>query len=435
MSHHLFFVMSLSGSVVILLYELTYPIARRYFPHSWRKNILCLSLFFYLVPIALLKKVKIIVTWVKIVGPSKSEDFRIDPRYTINVQDNQLFLGSGVVIVYIFAFIIAIIAFTVIIKQLKRYGAVYRTYLLTSFHVTPPPQLERMLQQAKEELQIKKSVKLICSRLCDAPMTIGVFKPAIVFPASGDFNLKSDDNELILKHELLHIKNKDLLLKFLALTAIAAHWYNPICYLLYHELCVMSEMSCDEGVMQGANDCQRQRYSHLILDLAAASGSRNKRFAVGLVNNDAAALERRILEMKKTRKTTKPILSCILMVLICIMGVVTAFAYEAPKKQMLHDFSSESTRVFSVSNGMEDVEEFTFDHFFTDENGHVTPLHNRPQKSSCPHSYVGGTTTDHAKKSNGGCTVIVRSAKKCTICDLIVEGEVIKETKYTVCPH
>lgn len=436
MFHHLLFVMSLSGSFVILLYGLIYPIARRYFPHSWRKNILCLSLFFYLVPLPLLKELeKIVLTRLKIHTPLRYEIFLIDPQYTINIQDNQFFLGSGVVIIYIIAFCIAVIAFTVIIKQLKQYGTIYRTYLLRAFHETPPPQLESMLKEAKEELLIKRPVKLICSKFCNAPMTIGVFKPAIVFPSSDNFNLKSDDNKFILKHELLHIESRDLLLKFLALIVIAVHWYNPICYLLYYELCVVSEINCDHGVIKDMDDTQRQRYSHLILDLAAASGGKKERFAVGLVNNDAAALERRILEMKKTPKTKKPILSCIVMVLICVMGTLTVFAYEAPQKHMLKDFSSEDTRIFSVSNGMEDVAQFAFDHFFTDKEGHVTPLHNHSQKFLCPHTYVEGTTTNHSKKSNGGCIVTVRSAKKCTICDFIIEGDVISTHTYTVCPH
>lgn len=330
MFHHLLFVMSLSGSFVILLYGLIYPIARRYFPHSWRKNILCLSLFFYLVPLPLLKE--FVLSRLNIDIPFRHENVHIDLKYTVNLQNQQFYPGSGVVIVYIAAFCMAVFTSVVIMKQLKKYGTIYRTYFLSAFHEAPLPQLESMLQQTKEELLIKKPVRLICSQFCGAPMTIGVFKPAIIFPSSDDFNLKADDIKLILKHELLHIKNRDLLLKFLALFALALHWYNPICYLLYRELCVISEIKCDYGVIKDSDDTQRKQYCHLILDLAAAGGGKLERFAVGLVSNDAATFERRILEMKKTSKNTKTLLSCIVMALICAMGMVTAFAYEEPPK-------------------------------------------------------------------------------------------------------
>lgn len=433
MFHHLFFVMSLSGSFVILLYKLTYPIARRYFSHSWRKKILCLSLFFYLVPLSLLKE--FVLSQLNIDLPFQYENVRIDLKYTINVQNDQFFLGPGVVAAYIVLLCMAMIAVVVIIKQLKKYGAVYRTYFSRAFHEAPPPQLESMLRQTKEELLIKRPVKLICSKLCDAPMTIGVFKPAIVFPSSDKLNLKSDDNKFILKHELLHIKNGDLLLKFLTLFALAVHWYNPICHLLYYELCAVSEINCDHGVLKGANDAQRQQYSHLILNLAAAGGGRKERFAVGLVKNDAATFERRILEMKKTSKKTKPMLSCIMMLLIFVMGTITAFAYEAPQKYMSSDFNWESEYTISIADDAEDVERFQFDYFFTDTDGHVTPLNNPSPKILCKHNYVEGQATKHAKKTNGGCTVTIRSAKICTLCNLVIEGGVISETTYTVCPH
>lgn len=433
MFHHLFFVMSLSGSFVILLYKLTYPIARRYFSHSWRKKILCLSLFFYLVPLSLLKE--FVLSQLNIDLPFQYENVRIDLKYTINVQNDQFFLGPGVVAAYIVLLCMAMIAVVVIIKQLKKYGAVYRTYFSRAFHEAPPPQLESMLRQTKEELLIKRPVKLICSKLCDAPMTIGVFKPAIVFPSSDKLNLKSDDNKFILKHELLHIKNGDLLLKFLTLFALAVHWYNPICHLLYYELCAVSEINCDHGVLKGANDAQRQQYSHLILNLAAAGGGRKERFAVGLVKNDAATFERRILEMKETGKSTKPVLSCIMMLLICVMGTITAFAYEAPPKHVSDEINWERECTFSVSDGLDDVEQLASDYFFTDQEGHVMCLQIIPPKVLCKHYYVEGTTTYHAINSNGGCTVTVKSANRCKSCGDLLEGGVISEHKYTVCPH
>lgn len=425
--------MSLSGSVVFLLSKLIYPIARRYFPYSWRKNILCLALFFYLVPLSLLRA--FVLSQLNINLPFRYDNVRIDLTYTINMQNDKFFLGSGVVVAYIVLLCMAMIAIVVIINQFKKYGTIYRTYFLRTFHETPPPQLESMLRQTKEELRIKKPVKLICSKLCDAPMTIGVFKPAVVFPSAGNLNLKSDDIKFVLKHELLHIKNRDLLLKFLALFALAVHWYNPVCHLLYYELCVVSEINCDHSVLKGANDTQRQRYCHLILDLATAGGGRVERFAIGLVKNDAATFERRILEMKKTSKKTKPMLSCIMMLLIFVMGTITAFAYEAPQKYISNDFNWEGEYTISIENDVEDIERFQFDYFFTDTDGHVTPLNNPSPKILCKHNYVEGQATKHVKKSNGGCTVIIRSATICTLCNVLIEGGVISEHTYTVCPH
>ena len=139
--------------------------------------------------------------------------------------------------------------------------------------------------------------------------------------------------------------------------------------------------------------------------------------------------------MKKMRKNTKPMLSCIVMALICVMGTITAFAYEAPSKHVSDDIDWESECTFSVSDGMEDVEQLACDYFFMDKEGNVTCLQNLPQKILCKHNYVEGTTKYHAKNSNGGCTVTIKSAKMCKFCKDILVGDVISEHTYTVCPH
>jgi len=266
-------------------------------------------------------------------------------------------------------------------------------------------------------------------------MTIGVFSPTIVFPASDQLNLTPDDYKYILKHEFLHIRNRDLLIKFMTLFALVIHWYNPICYLLYHELCVVSEMDCDYGVIQDTNDIQRQQYSHLIIDLAVVGSSRKERFAVGLVNNDAATFERRILEMKKTRKTAKPFLSCLVMALICIMGTVTAFAYETPVKiETEKSWTKFDTAFFSEHKP--DVEEhIPYDYFFTDKNGNITSLENVSPRLFCKHDFVEGYATKHKKNSDGSCIVRVNECVRCSVCGYIKEGALVSEHKYTVCPH
>ncbi len=139
--------------------------------------------------------------------------------------------------------------------------------------------------------------------------------------------------------------------------------------------------------------------------------------------------------MKKAKKTAKIGLFCIVMAMTCIVGAITAFAYTPPQKHTLSDFSEGGERIFSVSDGTESIEKLAFDYFFTDMEGHVVPLDNLPQKISCIHEYIEGETTEHNRSSNGGCTVIVKSAKACKYCGYIIEGGIISEAIYTVCPH
>ena len=88
-------------------------------------------------------------------------------------------------------------------------------------------------------------------------------------------------------HEFIHIKNRDLFINLLALLVLAIHWYNPICYLLYFELRVASELKCDYEVVKDLNDNQRQQYSYLLIELATQD-CKERKYSVGFVNNSVA---------------------------------------------------------------------------------------------------------------------------------------------------
>ena len=63
MRNSILFMMSLSGSVVFILYIFIYPIAKRFFTVKWRYNILKLALLFFLFPFPWFKyKIKEYIT-------------------------------------------------------------------------------------------------------------------------------------------------------------------------------------------------------------------------------------------------------------------------------------------------------------------------------------------------------------------------------------
>ncbi len=84
-----------------------------------------------------------------------------------------------------------------------------------------------IFKKIKKELNIKENVQLIYTENCDSPFTTGVFSPMIVLPYNTDYTVEQLD--FILRHELTHIKNKDFIVKFIAIAVVALHWFNPIC--------------------------------------------------------------------------------------------------------------------------------------------------------------------------------------------------------------
>ena len=94
----------------------------------------------------------------------------------------------------------------------------------------------------------------------------GVFRPVIVL---GEEN--PDRTEMILLHEMIHIKRKDNLKKVFAYGVLALHWFNPVMWLSVRLMCRDIEMACDEKVVRMIGTEGRKHYAGIILSCAQVS--------------------------------------------------------------------------------------------------------------------------------------------------------------------
>ncbi|MCL2566149.1 MAG: M56 family metallopeptidase [Defluviitaleaceae bacterium] len=96
------------------------------------------------------------------------------------------------------------------------------------------------------------------------PFVLGAIRPKIYFPTTID-PLRYD---YILKHEQIHIKRRDYLIKPFAYIVFALHWFNPLMWIAYFLMSKDMEMSCDEAVLRKADEDIRRDYSMSLLSLS-----------------------------------------------------------------------------------------------------------------------------------------------------------------------
>ena len=97
------------------------------------------------------------------------------------------------------------------------------------------------------------------------PLSIGLFHPHVVLPEK---DYTQEDLALVLKHELVHIMRQDSQNKFFLAFLRALGWFNPLMWLAMRKSSDDFELSCDETVLQSADEDQRQRYAGLLLHTA-----------------------------------------------------------------------------------------------------------------------------------------------------------------------
>lgn len=95
-----------------------------------------------------------------------------------------------------------------------------------------------------------------------SPAVYGIIKPRIILPVS----YKDKDIELIILHEKMHIRRADNLWRMLAFLIAAAHWFNPICWVLLKLFLADLELSCDECVLVKLGDSRAKEYARSLLE-------------------------------------------------------------------------------------------------------------------------------------------------------------------------
>lgn len=125
---------------------------------------------------------------------------------------------------------------------------------------------ETTIQVAKEIAErtgIKQKYRLLVGREAASPMLVGLFCPIVFIPDGFD----GEKLTLALKHELTHLRRRDIWLKLFLTAANAVHWFNPLVWFIAARAEKDIEIACDEYVLANAGRSQRRAYCETILNM------------------------------------------------------------------------------------------------------------------------------------------------------------------------
>ncbi|MGI6307494.1 MAG: M56 family metallopeptidase [Dethiobacteria bacterium] len=136
-----------------------------------------------------------------------------------------------------------------------------------------------LLSSCKAALGINEDVRLMLNHKITSPMLVGLCRPMILLPA---FSISGMDLKLVLTHELMHLKRKDLWVNMLALLAGTLHWFNPLAHILRKDVSIWGDLSCDEALAAGMSHEERRLYGEAILNTLDNHSRMNTAFCSSL---------------------------------------------------------------------------------------------------------------------------------------------------------
>lgn len=316
--------LSVAGSTAVACILLLRLISPGVFSSKWRYAIGKMAIGLYLLPVAL------VMQWpLPFFIPKQTTTVPI-PELPSSVHEIQpglptvaileLNLSADVALVFLSIWGTGVFAFA--IWQVYCYRRFIKKLQQTRSPVPENSEAAKQLTMMKEVLGMQGNVRLAHSSAVRSPILVGLWRPTIYLPME---NLANVDMAMVIHHELIHLKRKDLWIKAITLAASALHWFNPLVYILRKDIHTWSELSCDEEVVKEMSYTERKRYGETLLNVMTGSRGMPARFFASL-SSEGKQLKRRLtlmLNVKKLKKHTI-IMSAAAVIAVGIIGTSTA---------------------------------------------------------------------------------------------------------------
>lgn len=139
-----------------------------------------------------------------------------------------------------------------------------------------------------------RKIRFVFGRYFTSPYLLGLGKNYLVMPEK---EYSNEEFRYIVLHELMHVRNKDILWKVLIDLLCVAFWWNPIIYWMKRELSRLIEMRNDMQIFSVLEEDQKVGYMECLKSTAEELAGRDMAFGVSFNRSDLKELEKRMKMM------------------------------------------------------------------------------------------------------------------------------------------
>lgn len=184
-------------------------------------------------------------------------------------------------------------------------------------------------ETAEKWLQLHRSLPkaaLRRSEFVKSPLTYGVIRPVILFPS--EINLNEEEFFCIMEHEWVHIRRKDVFVKYLLCLTICIYWFHPLVWMMAVLLNKDIEFASDEEVSRTCSQHCKTAYALALIRLAQES--RQSVWPLNACFARHSEIEERIRCIMNTKRYSKKAAVVAAGIICCILTAFTVSAQEAP---------------------------------------------------------------------------------------------------------
>lgn len=156
-------------------------------------------------------------------------------------------------------------------------GALTAAAVMLLRHVRSLRQYAQALPVRNEQIDalvagfdLRRTVSVRVCQTVSTPLTYGFLRPVILLPKGWE-RYGRQELELVLTHELCHIRRLDVPVKYILTAAACVHWFDPFVWVMYALAERDIELACDEAVLRRTTD-GRAAYAMALIGLEERRG-------------------------------------------------------------------------------------------------------------------------------------------------------------------
>ncbi|MEA2338472.1 MAG: hypothetical protein QOE82_2479, partial [Thermoanaerobaculia bacterium] len=108
------------------------------------------------------------------------------------------------------------------------------------------PEWQRSARRLAQALKLNRAVQLLESSAFEVPTVIGWLRPVVLLPATSLTGLSTEQMEMILAHELAHIRRNDFFVNLMQAVVETLLFYHPAVWWISNRIRVEREHCCDD---------------------------------------------------------------------------------------------------------------------------------------------------------------------------------------------
>lgn len=271
-------------------------------------------------------------------------------------------------------------------------------------------QIRRCLKQTIDcDLKTQMQFKTICKEVGvsvrrtgirqsyheSIPKVMGLFRQTIVLPVQ---EYSEEQLQIVLKHELTHIKHKDLWFKNFTVLMCIVHFMNPVMWLYWKRLERWSEFACDYSVCIETQEIRQ--YYEVIFSMMQVEKGRRLPMSSQLLEHKSELRDRmehvtRCYKMKARSTVLTTVMAAVMVVASC--GSVFAASLGVAN---VSDRVYKNTEVAIEVQSDEDLQETVTDEYIPMEEGAVEEIYSGARSNMKTYAFSWNLKKNQTLKSS-----------------------------------